>query len=203
MGVRMMIISKKNYHELESLLEEKNQSITTLETKLRLQTTIAKDLGSLNIDLNKSNAQLEKRVKEQLGVINAIETSYKKQHIQLKQLQEELKQAQNEQETITSSSDEVKKIKSENQQLHQALLIQTHALEEQKKENKKLADSISILQQEQEQWRKERENYKAVVSNLQQKLQKFRNKLQQKKTTQSTQTKDVLTKMKLFLEEHL
>lgn len=187
-----MIISKKNFSNLEALIEEQEQTIVTLETKLRLQSTISNDVSALNVDLTKTNSQLEKRIAEQLNIIKSVESSYKRQQHQLNLSKQELEELKLEygRQQIKHQRQEL-----ELEKLHEMVQKQNDFMEEKTKEIQQLQHSIELMRKERKNWEQDKSNYIALISDLQNQLKKAKQKIQEIKQSSST---DVLQKLKLF-----
>lgn len=187
-----MIISKKNFSNLESLIEEQEQTISTLETKLRLQSTISNDVSALNIDLTKTNAHLEKKIAEQLNLIKSIENSYKRQQHHMNTSKQELEQLKIEYGRLQI---ERQKQELELTQLREQLQKQMTEKEEQKEEAIQLNHSIALMRKERKNWEQDKCNYIAAISDLQKQLKKAKQKIQELKQTSPN---DMLQKRKIF-----
>lgn len=68
-----MLLSSKDYHKLVEISTQQEKTISSLETKLRIQMTISQDLDSLNKDFQKTIQELNEEIKEQQNKIGALE----------------------------------------------------------------------------------------------------------------------------------
>lgn len=76
-----MFLSNKDYHKLVEISTEQEKFISSLETKLRIQTTISQDLDSLNKDFQKTIQELNKEIQEQRDKIEMLEEQLAEQKI--------------------------------------------------------------------------------------------------------------------------
>lgn len=89
-----MFQSKKQLENLENENKSLEKSITTLETKLRLQTTIATDLGTLNVDLTKQNKRMEEQLAVQKTLLKALDEDAKDKDKIIRELKRKLEEKQ-------------------------------------------------------------------------------------------------------------
>lgn len=102
-----MFQSKKQLENLETKNKNLEKSVTTLETKLRLQTTIATDLGTLNVDLTKQNKSMEEQLAIQKALLKTLDEDARDKEKIIRELKRQL--AENQQKLLQQEN-EIKKL---------------------------------------------------------------------------------------------